>query len=58
MEVNQPITSFMNDAILTPLHLIDTKLNEFANILQKELKEINNKIEKWRKKSSINSQQF
>ena len=46
MKVNKPITTFMNDAILNPLHLIDNKINEFANILEDRLNEINNKIEK------------
>ena len=46
MKVNQPITTFMNDAILNPLHLIDNKINEFANILKDQVNEINNKIEK------------
>ena len=49
MKVNQPITTFMNDAILNPLHLIDNKINEFANILKDQLNEINNKIEKLEK---------
>jgi hypothetical protein len=46
VEVNQPITSFMNNSILTPLHLIDTKFNEFTKIILNEVKQINNKIEK------------
>jgi hypothetical protein len=49
MKVNQPITTFLNDAILNPLHLIDNKINEFANILENRLTEINNKIEKLEK---------
>ena len=53
MKVNQPITSFMNDSILTPLHLIDTKFNEFTKIILNEVKQINNKIEKLEKKGSV-----
>jgi hypothetical protein len=51
VEVNQPITSFMNNSILTPLHLIDTKFNEFTKIIINEVKQINNKIEKLEKES-------
>ena len=47
MKVNQPITSFLNDSILNPFHLIDSKLNEYSdNIVVKIVTEINNKIEK------------
>ena len=49
MKVNQPITTFMNDSILTPLHLIDNRINEFVDILETGLKKINNKIEKLEK---------
>ena len=49
MKVNQPITSFMNNSILIPLHLIDTKFNEFTKIIMNEVKQINNKIEKLEK---------
>ena len=46
MKVNQPIITFLNEAILNPLHVVDTKLNEVVNIVEKRLNEINNKIEK------------
>jgi hypothetical protein len=49
LKVNKPITSFINDSVLNPLYMIDTKFNEFTKLLQKELKEINNKIEKLEK---------
>lgn len=49
MKVNQPITTFLNDAILNPLHLINNKINECTNILETRLNEINNKIEKLEK---------
>ena len=50
MKVNQLITPFMNEAILNPLHLIETKFNELSNsIVEKILTEINNKIEKLEK---------
>ena len=50
MKVNQLITPFMNEAILNPLHLIETKFNELSNsIVEKILTEINNKMEKLEK---------
>ena len=45
VKVNQPIISFLNNSILTPLHLFDTKFNEFINIVDKKLAEISNNIE-------------
>jgi hypothetical protein len=47
MKVNQPITSFMNDSILSPLHFIQTIANEFANnIAERILTDIDKRIEK------------
>ena len=37
-KVDQPITTFMNDSILHPYHLIQTKLDEIVNIV-KELEQ-------------------
>ena len=45
MKVNKSITTFLDDAILNPLHLIDTKFNEFINIVEKRIAEISNNIE-------------
>ena len=45
-KVNQSITTFMNDSISSPFHLIDTKFNEFMKIVEKRFNEINNKIDK------------
>ena len=36
MKVNQPITTFMNDSILSPFHLINSKVNELIIILLQE----------------------
>ena len=44
--VNQPITTFMNDSVLSPLHLIDTKLNEFVSNIETKFNELINRIEK------------
>ena len=45
MKVNQPITTFMNDSILNPFHLIDSKFNELINnIVDKKLAEIINNV--------------
>jgi hypothetical protein len=50
VKVNQPITSFMNDSILNPLHLIDSKLNEHSNnIVARIVTEMNHKIDKLEK---------
>ena len=35
MKINQPITTFMNDSILSPFHLIDNRIKEFVNIVEK-----------------------
>ena len=45
MNVNQPITTFMNDSILNPFHLINSKVNELINnIVDKKLAEISNNV--------------
>ena len=49
MKVNKPISIFFDDAIVNPFHLIDNKINEFANILDTRLNGINQKIEKLEK---------
>ena len=36
MKVNQPITTFLNDSILNPFHLINSKVNELINIIDKK----------------------
>ena len=47
---NQPITSFMNDSILNPLHLIDSKLNELSNnIVARIVTDMNHRIDKLEK---------
>ena len=46
MNVNKPISIFMDDAILNPFHLINSKVNELINnIVDKKLAEISNNIE-------------
>jgi hypothetical protein len=40
MKVNLPITTFMNDSILSPFHLIDNRIKEFVNVFEKRLDEI------------------
>ena len=50
MKVNQSITSFLNDSILSPLHLIDSKLNEYSdNIVVRIVTEMNHRIDKLEK---------
>jgi hypothetical protein len=44
MNVNQPITTFLNDSILSPFHLINSKVTELINIVDKKLAEISNNI--------------
>jgi hypothetical protein len=44
MNVNQPITTFLNDSILSPFHLINSKVTELINIVEKKLAEISNNI--------------
>ncbi|HSF49746.1 MAG TPA: hypothetical protein VLA74_03220 [Nitrososphaeraceae archaeon] len=53
MKVNQPITSFMNDSILNPLHLINNKFDEVLNIIEKRFDEINNRISRMEKLTSM-----
>lgn len=45
MKLDQPISSFMNDSILSPLHFIDTRLNEFVNNVEKRFNKIINRID-------------
>ena len=45
MKVNQSITTFLNDSILSPFHLIDNRINEFVNIIEKRLTDIISRIE-------------
>ena len=40
VKVNQPITTFMNDSIQSPFHLIDNRINEFVNIIEKRLDKV------------------
>lgn len=55
MKVNQSITSFLNDSILNPLHLIDSKLNEYSdNIVVRIVTEMNHKIDKLEKQGNGN----
>ena len=50
IKVNKPISTFMNDAILSPFHLINSKVNELINIVDKKLAEISNNIENHKNK--------
>ena len=34
-KVNLPITTFLDNTILNPLHLIESKFNEFVNSIEK-----------------------
>ena len=50
MKVNQPITTFMNDSILNPFHLINNKLNELSNnIVARIVTDMNHRIDKLEK---------
>ena len=53
MKVNKSITTFLDDAILNPLYLIDIKFNEFINIVEKRIAEINNNIESYKNINKI-----
>ena len=44
-KIDEPGTSFMNDAILSPLHLIESKFKEFFNIFEIGQDKIYTKIE-------------
>ena len=51
MKVNKPISIFLDDAILNPFHLINSKVNELINnIVDKKLAEISNNIENHKNK--------
>ena len=45
MKINKPISIFMDDVILNPFHLINSKVNELINNVDKKLSEISNNIE-------------
>ena len=45
IKVNKPISIFLNDAILNPFNLINSKVNELINNVDKKLAEISNKVE-------------
>ena len=40
----------MNDSILSPFHLVNSKVNELINIIDKKLTEISNDIENHKNK--------
>ncbi|MGZ5511206.1 MAG: hypothetical protein ACXWFC_12165 [Nitrososphaeraceae archaeon] len=40
MKINQPLTYFLDKTIQTPLHLIDTRLFDFVNIIEKRLDKV------------------
>ena len=51
MKVNKPISIFLDDAILNPFHLINSKINELINnIVDKKLAEISNNVENHKNK--------
>ena len=50
MKVNKPINIFLDDAILSPFHLINSKVNELINIVDKKLAEISNNVENHKNK--------
>jgi hypothetical protein len=45
MKVNQPITTFLNDAILNPYHLIDTRFTELRDFIGKNYLDLKDRIE-------------
>jgi hypothetical protein len=45
MKVNQPITTFLNDSILNPYHLIENKFTELYDIIGKNYLDLKNRIE-------------
>jgi hypothetical protein len=53
MKVNQSITTFMNDSIQSPLHLINSGLSKVINIIEKRFDEINKRMDKLEKSTSI-----
>ena len=50
IKVNKPISIFLDDAILNPFHLINSKVNELINNVDKKLAEISNNIENHKNK--------
>ena len=45
MKVNQPVTTFLNDAILNPYHLIENKFTELYDIMEKNYLDLKDRIE-------------
>ena len=45
MKVNQPITTFLNDAILNPFHLIENKFTVLYDIMGKNYLDLKDRIE-------------
>jgi hypothetical protein len=45
MKVNQPITTFLNDSILNPFHLIENKFTELYDIIGKNYLDLKDRIE-------------
>ena len=51
IKVNKPISIFLDDAILNPFYLINSKVNELINnIVDKKLTEISNNIDNHKNK--------
>ena len=45
MKINQPVTTFMNDSILNPFHLIENKFTELYDIMEKNYRDLKDRIE-------------
>jgi hypothetical protein len=45
MKVNQPITTFLNDSILNPFHLIENKFTELYDIIGKNYLDLKDRID-------------
>jgi hypothetical protein len=45
MKVNQPVTTFLNDAILNPYHLIENKFTQLYDIIGKNYLDLKDRIE-------------
>jgi hypothetical protein len=45
MKVNQPVTTFLNDAILNPYHLIENKFTKLYDIMEKNYRDLKDRIE-------------
>ena len=46
MKINRPVTTFMNDSLLNPYHLIENKFTELYDIMGKNQLDILNRLEK------------